>query len=88
MFDLGASLTALLPVLSLGGLVTRWRTAGPVVRQQLKWVLLAVALTVVANVARVALEAAGSALATLGIALGLLADPLPTLGIALAVFRC
>lgn len=87
LHQLGQPLIAVLPLLALVGLIARFRKADPVVRQQLKWVLVAVALAVVINVARGPLDAAGGTLATAGMILGLVADPLPTLGIALAVLR-
>ena len=55
---------------ALAGLVARFRRADPVVRQQLKWVLAAAAVTVVVNVLRVPLDAAGGDLAVVGAALG------------------
>lgn len=84
LYQLGQPLLAVLPLLALLGLLARFRTADPVARQQLKWVLVAATLTVLANIARVPLDAAGGAMATV---VGLVADPLPTLGIALAVLR-
>jgi len=87
LYQLGQPFLAVLPLLALLGLIARFRRADPVVRQQLKWVLVAAALTVLANLARIPLEAAGGALATTGTVVGLVTDPLPTLGIALAVLR-
>jgi signal transduction histidine kinase len=87
LYDVGQPFLALLPVLALLGLLARFRTSDPVARQQLKWVLVAVTLTVLVNVVRVPLGAAGGELADLGTALGLVAEPLPTLGIAFAVWR-
>jgi len=87
LYQLGQPLIAVFPLLALVGLIARFRKADPVARQQLKWVLVAVTLTVVINVARGPLDAAGGSLATAGMILGLLADPLPSLGIALAVLR-
>jgi len=87
LYQLGQPLLAVLPLLALLGPVARFRTADPVGRQQLKWVLVAAALAVLANLARVPLDAAGGALETTGMVVGLVADPLPTLGIALAVMR-
>lgn len=87
IYQLGQPFLAVLPLLALLGLVARFRRADPVGRQQLKWVLVAAALTVLANIARLPLEAAGGALETTGTVVGLVADPLPTLGIALAVLR-
>lgn len=87
LYQLGQPLLAVLPLLALLGLVARFRTADPVGRQQLKWVLVAAVSTVLANLARVPLDAAGGALETTGMVVGLVADPLPTLGIALAVLR-
>jgi len=87
LYDLGTPLLAVLPLLALVALIARFRSADPVVRQQLKWVLVAAALVVVVNVARAPLDAAGGVLASAGAALGLAAEPLPALGIALAVLR-
>lgn len=87
LYQLGQPFIAVLPLLALLGLVARFRSADPVGRQQLKWVLVAAALTALANLARLPLDAAGGALETTGTVVGLVADPLPTLGIALAVLR-
>lgn len=87
LYHLGQPFLAVLPLLALLGLIARFRTADPVARQQLKWVLVAAAMTVLANLARLPLDAAGGALETTGTVVGLVADPLPTLGIALAVLR-
>ena len=87
LYRLGQPLLAVLPLLALLGLLARFRAADPVGRQQLKWVLVAAALTVLANLVRVPLDAAGGDLETAGMAIGLAADPLPTLGIAFAVLR-
>lgn len=87
LYDIGQALFAALPLLALLGLIGRFRGADPVARQQLKWVLAAAVVTVVANVLRAPLDAAGGSLASAGTALGLAAEPLPTLGIALAVMR-
>ncbi|MPZ49591.1 MAG: hypothetical protein GEU75_09890 [Dehalococcoidia bacterium] len=87
LYQLGQAFFPVLPLLALLGLIARFRSADPVVRQQLKWVLLAAALTVLANVLRVLLHAAGGSLDTAGAALGLAASPLPALGIAFAVLR-
>ena len=87
LHDLGQAFLAALPLLALLGLIGRFRAADPVARQQLKWVLVAVALTVLANAARAPLDGAGGGLATAGAVVGLVAEPLPTLGIALAVMR-
>jgi signal transduction histidine kinase len=87
LYQLGQPFLAVLPLVALLGLVARFRRADPVGRQQLKWVLVAAALTVLANLARIPLDAAGGALETTGTVIGFVADPLPTLGIALAVLR-
>jgi len=87
LYQVGQPFLAVLPLLALVGLVARFRKADPLARQQLKWVLVAVSLTVLANIVRVPLDAAGGALGTTGTVVGLVADPLPTLGIALAVLR-
>lgn len=87
LYDVGQGILAALPLLALLGLIGRFRGADPVARQQLKWVLAAAALTVTANAARVPLDAAGGGLASAGTVLGLVAEPLPTLGIAFAVLR-
>ena len=87
LYDVGQGVLAALPLLALLGLIGRFRRADPVARQQLKWVLIAAAAAVLVNVLRVPLDAAGGSVATAGAALGLVAEPLPTLGIALAVLR-
>lgn len=87
LYQLGQPFLAVLPLLAVLGLIARFHKADPLTRQQLKWVLAAVSLAVVVNVVRVPLDAAGGASATVGTVLGLVADPLPALGIALAVLR-
>ncbi|GAB2651636.1 GAF domain-containing sensor histidine kinase [Kribbella swartbergensis] len=87
LYQVGQPFLAVLPLLALLGLIARFRKADPVARQQLKWVLVAAALTGLANLARVALDTAGGALGTAGTVVGLIADPLPALAIALAVLR-
>ena len=87
LHDVAQAFLAALPVLALLGLIGRFRAADPVARQQLKWVLVAVALTVLANAARAPLDDAGGGLTTAGTVVGLVAEPLPALGIALAVMR-
>jgi signal transduction histidine kinase len=87
LYQLGQGLFPAIPALALVGLIARFRSADPIVRQQLKWVLVAAVLTVLANVLRASLNAAGGDLETAGAVVGLAAEPLPALGIALAVLR-
>ena len=80
LFDVGQAVFPALPLLAVAGLVARFRRADRVVRQQLKWVLAAVAATVVVN-------ALSTPLGEGGTVLGVAAGPLPAIGIALAVLR-
>ena len=78
---------AVLPLVAFLGLIARYRSAGPVVRQQLKWVALGVAAAVLVNVVHAALLATGNQLAGLAAALPVVAEVLPSVGIALAALR-
>lgn len=78
---------AALPVVAVLGLVGRYRSADPVVRQQLKWVALAVAAAVLLNLADAALHAVQREPAGLATLLRLVAELLPSAGIALAALR-
>jgi signal transduction histidine kinase len=75
---------ALLPVIAVTGLLDRYRLGSSTVRQQIKWLLYAVALNVVFQAASVALRGVRVELPA---ALTLAVAPLPVLAAALAVFR-
>src|SRR5439155_11952473 len=80
--QVGALLNQALLPLALLGLLDRFRTAGPLVRQQTKWLLAAAALSVGVSLATIPLR--GSAAAQF---VGLLVGPLPAVATAVAVFR-
>jgi signal transduction histidine kinase len=80
-------LRLVLPILSVAGLVDRFRRADLVVRQQIKWFLLAVLATAVAILIGVSVQSTGGAIAMVGSDVFLLSAPLPTIAIALAIFR-
>lgn len=78
---------AALPVVALLGLVGRYRSADPLTRQQLKWVALAVAGAVLLNLVDAALHATAQESSEVTLGLRVVAEVLPTAGIALAALR-
>jgi signal transduction histidine kinase len=83
----GDGLALALPAMALFGLLDRFRKANPVVRQQIKWLLFAVAISIATNVVRAPLQSLGGEFVTWSRALWLLSAPLPAAAAALAVFR-
>jgi signal transduction histidine kinase len=79
-------LRLVLPLLAVAGLVDRFRRADLVVRQQIKWLLLAVVATV-AGIAIGASVQGGGVVSTVGSWLFLATAPLPSVATALAIFR-
>ncbi|MEX1004469.1 MAG: ATP-binding protein [Acidimicrobiia bacterium] len=79
-------LSILAPVGAIAALVDRFRKAGPVVRQQIKWLLVGAAISV--TLQAIPVQAFDSqALRAVGQVLVLLAVPLPFLAAAMAIFR-
>ncbi len=87
VWSTATDLTALLPLLAVPALAGRYRRSGPVVRQQVRWVLAAVCVTAVASVLAWLLPSGASPSAWVGTALVLAIQPLPALAIAAAVLR-
>lgn len=81
-----SNLLLLLPLVALGSLVGRYRRGGPVVRQQVRWLLAASAVTILAQLTGAALVAADAAPGA-GLALGAASQPLPMLAATLAILR-
>src|SRR5581483_10553255 len=82
-----AELTLLLPVAALGAMIQRRRFAGPVVREQVRWLLAAIGVDVIAQVATAPFVAQhGPA----GVAAGVVAvasTPLPVFAAGAAILR-
>ena len=82
-----SNLLLLLPLVALASLAGRYRTGGPVLRQQVRWLLLATALEVVTQVLGAALVAAGDGGVDTGYLVSVLTQPLPMLAATLAILR-
>lgn len=78
---------AVVPLVALVGLLGRYRSAGPVTRQQLKWVALAVTGAVLLNVVDAAWHATEREPTAVTTLLRVVAEALPSVGIALAALR-
>lgn len=85
--SVGASvLGTLAPVAAVVALVDRFRTAGPVLRQQIKWLLVGAAISV--TLQAIPVQAVDSeALRTVAGVLVVLAVPLPMVAAAIAIFK-
>lgn len=84
--NLAGALLAL-PLIALPALVGRYRRSDVLVRQQIRWLLLAAATTIVASAAASGLEQGPGATHTAGVVLSALVQPLPSLAIAVAILR-
>ncbi|MGH8872056.1 MAG: GAF domain-containing protein [Acidimicrobiia bacterium] len=79
-------LSVMTPVGAIAALVDRFRKAGPVVRQQIKWLLVGAAISV--GLQAIPVQTFDSqVLRTVGGILVLLAVPLPLIAAAIAIFR-
>jgi hypothetical protein len=78
--DLSDVASLLLPLVALISLVQRYRCAGTLVRQQVKWLLAGTAATIIGSAASVALASAGGAAHGVGVALLVAVNPLPIVG--------
>jgi signal transduction histidine kinase len=76
-----------LPLVALLSLFGRFRRSDSLVRQQIRWLLAAAAVTVAAAPVAVALEHGGGSLQTTGLALTLATQPLPALAASAAILR-
>jgi signal transduction histidine kinase len=77
----------LLPLVAVVRLVQRYRAAGVVVRQQIKWLAAAALATILGGILASLLHAAGGAGRALAIAVTLATQPLPALATVVAIFR-
>lgn len=75
------------PLVALLGLLGRYRRSAPLVRQQIRWLLAATAMTVVGSGAAAGLEQGPDALFSIGVVLSAVVQPLPTLAVAVAILR-
>ncbi|MDQ4054671.1 MAG: hypothetical protein M3237_18520, partial [Actinomycetota bacterium] len=90
LFELASGAASVLgtlaPVMAVVGLLDRFRTAGPVLRQQIKWLLVGAAVSVMLQT--IPLAAIDSkALGTGAYILVVLAVPLPMVAAAIAIFK-
>ncbi len=76
-----------LPLVALLSLAGRFRRSNSLVRQQIRWLLAATAITVAAVPGAVALGHGGGSLHTAGFALTLATQPLPALAATAAILR-
>ena len=81
-----SDLLLLLPLVALGSLVGRYRRGDPVIGRQVRWLLVAMTVTVLAQIAGAALGS-WSATRDLGLALGIVTQPLPMLAATGAILR-
>jgi signal transduction histidine kinase len=81
------ALRLVLPLIAVAGLVDRFRRADLVVRQQIKWLLLAVVVTAAAIAVDTSLEGDGGAAPVAARVLFLASAPLPSLATAVAAYR-
>jgi len=86
---LGGATTALLalPLIALVALAQRYRRGSPVVRQQVRWLLVGMAIEILCQLLGAALEPQGAALHDAGVVLSVGSQPLPMLGATVAILR-
>ena len=82
-----STLILLVPLISLAGLVQRFRRADAVVRQQIRWLLWGAAFGVIAQVAAVPFETLSGAPQTIGQLLGAVGQPMVAAGITVGILR-
>jgi signal transduction histidine kinase len=80
-------LSLALPLVSLAALAQRYRRAGAIVRQQIKWLIAGAAATVVGSAVARSTRDSGGAAHAFGVAIDILVQPLPTAAATLAIFR-
>ena len=82
-----SDLLLLLPLIALGSLVQRYRRGDAVVAQQVRWLLVAMTVTVVAQIIGAALSSGSGPFRDVGLVLGIATQPLPMLAATLAILR-
>ena len=84
-----SNLLMLLPLVALWSLVQRYRNSQGVLRQQIRWLLLALAVDVAVQITGAALVSSttGGVVRQAGSLLGIVVQPLPMLAAAVAVLR-
>lgn len=88
--DLGrlSDLLLLLPLASFGSLAQRYRRGNVVLRQQVRWLLVAVLVEVLTQILGALLVAVSSgAVVSVGVALSIASQPLPAAATAIAILR-
>lgn len=82
-----SDLLLLAPLVAVGSLVQRYRDGDSVIRQQLRWLLLAVTAEVFAQIAGAALMGAGGPADTAGSVISAASQPLPMVAATVAILR-
>ncbi len=84
----GASSALLvLPLVALASLVQRYRNGTPVLRQQVRWLLVGMSAEIACQIVGAVVEPHGAGLHDLGVALSVGSQPLPMLGATVAILR-
>jgi signal transduction histidine kinase len=82
-----SNLLLLLPLIALGSLVQRYRAGGAVLRQQVRWLLVAMGVEVLAQIIGASLLSAGGSVRAAGSIVGIATQPLPMLAATIAILR-
>lgn len=82
-----SDLLLLAPLAAVGSLLQRYRRGDPVVRQQLRWLLVAVVVDVASQILGAGLLGAHGAIGALGTAIGIVTQPLPMAAATVAILR-
>ena len=82
-----SDLLLLLPLAALGALVQRYRRGDAVIRQQVRWLLMAMVVQVGAQVVASALVAHSGTAEDVGVAIGTVTQPVPMLAATIAILR-
>ncbi|MGH2862820.1 MAG: GAF domain-containing sensor histidine kinase, partial [Solirubrobacteraceae bacterium] len=80
-------LILLFPLAALAGLAQRYRGATPVVRQQIKWLLVPAAAGILLQLTRLPLDGRGATAGAIGSALSMLGQPVTVVGVAIGILR-
>jgi signal transduction histidine kinase len=82
-----SDLLLLLPLAAVGSLVQRYRRGGPVVAQQVRWLLVVATVGILAQLVGAALVSQHTAASGIGLAISIVAQPLPMLAATVAIMR-
>jgi signal transduction histidine kinase len=80
-------LILLVPLVSLGGLAQRYRGANPVVRQQIKWLIVPAAIGIVFQIVGIPLYTHGSTAWAIGAVLSMVGQPVTVVGATVGILR-